>query len=51
LGSSTAARRKVSWSIIIQIMGPSRSEAALLRFGAWIERELGSQTAPIDPRT
>ncbi len=34
----------------IQLIGPPRSEAALLRFGAWIERELGSPTAPVEPR-
>ena len=35
----------------IQVMGPPRSEAALLRFGAWIERELGSATVPTAPRS
>ncbi|WP_179106913.1 amidase [Variovorax sp. KK3] len=33
----------------LQVMGPPRSEAALLRFGAWIERELATPTAPVDP--
>jgi amidase len=33
----------------LQVMGPPRSEPALLRFGAWIERELATPTAPVDP--
>ena len=33
----------------IQVMGPPRSEPALLRFGAWIEREVGSLGVPIGP--
>lgn len=34
----------------LQIIGPPRSEGALLRLGAWIERELGTLALPIDPR-
>jgi amidase len=34
----------------LQIIGPPRSEGALLRLGAWIERELGRLALPIDPR-
>lgn len=34
----------------LQIIGPPRAEGALLRLGAWIERELGSLALPIDPR-
>ncbi len=34
----------------LQIMGRPRSEAALLAFGAWIERELGTAAVPTDPR-
>lgn len=33
----------------IQVMGPPRSEPALLRFGAWIERELATPTVPVEP--
>jgi amidase len=33
----------------LQVMGPPRSEAALLALGAWIERELGTASGPVDP--
>jgi len=35
----------------LQVMGPPRSEAALLAFGAWIERELWPAAKVIDPRS
>ncbi|CAH1673160.1 MULTISPECIES: amidase [unclassified Chelatococcus] len=34
----------------IQILAHPRREAALIAFAAWIERELGLPTSPIDPR-
>lgn len=34
----------------LQVMGPPRSEAALLAFGAWLERELWPAPGVIDPR-
>ncbi|RYF42812.1 MAG: amidase, partial [Comamonadaceae bacterium] len=34
----------------LQVMGPPRSEAALLAFGAWLERELWPAAQVIDPR-
>lgn len=33
----------------LQVMGPPRSEAALLAFGAWLERELWPAAAVVDP--
>jgi Asp-tRNA(Asn)/Glu-tRNA(Gln) amidotransferase A subunit family amidase len=33
----------------VQIMGPPRSEARLLAFGAWWEREICPPAAVLDP--
>lgn len=34
----------------LQLIGPPRSEAALLRLGAWIAQTLGVSSLPVDPR-